>query len=70
MVFSVLLPAALALFWAGGWSIASRIARRQFHYRAHATIGSLVLLGSICIPGLLMVLGFSLWLGTAARGSR
>jgi hypothetical protein len=63
MLFSVLLPAALALFWAGGWSIASRIARRQFHFRTHATIGSLVLMASICLPGVLMVLGFSFSLG-------
>jgi len=63
MLFSVLLPAALALFWAGGWSIASRIARRQFHYRAHAAIGSLVLMGSICLPAVLTVLGFSFSLG-------
>jgi hypothetical protein len=59
MLFSVLLPAAIALFWAGGWSIASRIARRQFHFRAHATIGSLVLMASICLPAVLTVLGFS-----------
>ncbi len=64
VVFSVLLPAAIALFWAGGWSVASRIARRQFHFRAHATIGSLVLAVSICLPGVLMVLGFSLSLGS------
>jgi len=63
MLYSVLLPAALALFWAGGWSIASRIARRQFHFRAHATIGSLVLMASICLPALLTVLGFSFSLG-------
>jgi hypothetical protein len=63
MLFSVLLPVALALFWAGAWSIASRIARRQFHFRAHAAIGSTVLTALICLPGLLMVLGFSLSLG-------
>jgi hypothetical protein len=63
VLFSVLLPAAIALFWAGGWSIASRIARRQFHFRAHATIGSLVLMVSICLPGVLMLLGFSFSLG-------
>jgi hypothetical protein len=56
----MLLPTALALVWAGGWSIASRIARRQFHFRAHGAIGSLVMLGSICIPGLMTVLSFSL----------
>ncbi|MDY7227872.1 FHA domain-containing protein [Hyalangium rubrum] len=63
VVFSVLLPVALALFWAGGWSVASRIARRPFHFRAHGTIGSVVLLAVIGIPGVLTVLGFSLSLG-------
>jgi hypothetical protein len=65
MLISVLMPAALALFWAGGWSIASRIARRQFHYRAHATIGSLALMAAICLPSVLTVLGFSFSLGSA-----
>jgi hypothetical protein len=63
LLFSVLLPTALTLFWAGCWSLASRIARRQFHFRVHGAIGSLVLLGFICIPGALTVLGFSLSLG-------
>jgi len=63
MLLSVMLPVALALFWAGCWSIASRIARRQFHFRVHATIGSLALTAAICLPGLLMVLGFSFSLG-------
>jgi hypothetical protein len=67
MLFSALLPTALTLVWAGGWSIASRIARRQFHFRAHGTIGSLVLLGFSCIPGILTVLGFSLSLGTGIQ---
>ncbi|HYI00898.1 FHA domain-containing protein, partial [Hyalangium sp.] len=65
LVFSMLLPSALALAWAGGWSIASRIARRQFYFRAHGAIGSLVLLGFICIPGLMIVLSFSLAWGTS-----
>ncbi len=60
LLFSMLLPTALALVWAGAWSVASRIARRQFHFRAHGAIGSLVLLGFICIPGLMMVLSFTL----------
>lgn len=70
LVFSMLLPTALTLAWAGGWAIASRIARRQFYFRAHGAIGSLVLLGMLCIPGLMLVLSFSLawgerrpWLG-------
>jgi MFS family permease len=60
LLFSMLLPTALALAWAGAWSIASRIARRQFHFRAHGAIGSLVLLGFICIPGFMMILSFTL----------
>ncbi|WP_224240893.1 FHA domain-containing protein [Hyalangium gracile] len=60
LLFSMLLPTALTLAWAGGWSIASRIARRQFHFRAHGAIGSLVLLGFIGIPGFLMILSFTL----------
>lgn len=60
LLFSMLLPTALALAWAGAWSIASRIARRQFHYRAHGAIGSLVLLGFISIPGFTMILSFTL----------
>ena len=60
LLFSMLLPTALALVWAGGWAIASRIARRQFHFRAHGAIGGLVLLGFICIPGLMTVLSFTL----------
>ncbi len=70
LVFSMLLPTALTLAWAGGWAIASRIARRQFYFRAHGAIGSLVLLGMLCIPALMLVLSFSLawgerrqWLG-------
>lgn len=60
LLFSMLLPSALALLWAGAWSVASRIARRQFHFRSHGVIGSLVLLGFICIPGLMMVLSFTM----------
>ncbi|WP_224363372.1 FHA domain-containing protein [Hyalangium versicolor] len=60
LLFSMLLPTALALVWAGVWSIASRIARRQFHFRAHGAIGSLVMLGFMCIPGFMMILSFTL----------
>jgi hypothetical protein len=65
LLFSVLLPAALTLFWAGCWSLASRLARKQFHFRVHGAIGSMVLLGFFCIPGVLTVLSFSLPLGGA-----
>lgn len=67
LVFSMLLPTALALAWAGGWSIASRIARRQFYFRAHGAIGSLMLLGFICIPGLMLLLSFSLGWSTSRQ---
>ena len=60
LLVSVMLPTALSLAWAGAWAIASRIARRQFYFRAHGAIAGLVLLGSICIPGLMMLLSFSL----------
>jgi MFS family permease len=59
LLFSMLLPTALALAWAGGWSVASRIARRQFHFRVHGAIGALMLLGFICIPGLMTLLSFA-----------
>ncbi|MCP3138022.1 FHA domain-containing protein [Pyxidicoccus xibeiensis] len=64
LVVSVVIPLALVLLWAGGWSVASRIARRQFHYRSHAAIGSLVLLGAFVLPLLLTLVGFSLALGS------
>lgn len=67
LVFSMLLPSALALAWAGGWSIASRIARRQFYFRVHGAIGSLVLLGFVCIPGLMILLSFSLGWSTSRQ---
>jgi chromate transport protein ChrA len=67
LVFSMLLPSALALAWAGGWSIASRIARRQFYFRVHGTIGSLVLLGFVCIPGLMILVSFSLGWSTSRQ---
>ncbi|QSQ25766.1 FHA domain-containing protein [Pyxidicoccus parkwayensis] len=63
LTVSVVVPLALLLLWAGGWSVASRIARRQFHYRTHAAIGTLVLLGTIIIPALVTLVSFSLALG-------
>ncbi len=63
LVVSVMAPLMLILVWAGGWSVASRIARRQFHYRTHATITSLVLLGATVLPALLTLVGFSLAVG-------
>ncbi|WP_164001991.1 FHA domain-containing protein [Pyxidicoccus caerfyrddinensis] len=68
LTVAVVAPLALMFVWAGGWSVASRIARRQFHYRTHAAIGTLVLLGSIVIPALLTLVGFSLALGGGLPG--
>ncbi|HZI13928.1 MAG TPA: FHA domain-containing protein [Myxococcus sp.] len=64
LLVALIVPLALILLWAGGWSVASRIARRQFHYRAHATIASLVLLGALVLPPLITLLSFSLALGS------
>lgn len=68
LMVSVVAPLTLILVWAGGWSVASRIARRQFHYRAHATISTLVLLGAVVGPTLLTLVGFSLALGGGLSG--
>ncbi|WP_342381793.1 FHA domain-containing protein [Myxococcus stipitatus] len=60
LTMALVMPLTLTLLWAGGWAVASRISRRQFHYRTHATIGSLVLLAAVALPPVLSVLGFSL----------
>lgn len=64
LTVAVVTPLTLTLLWAGGWAVASRISRRRFHYRTHATIGSLVLLGAVSLPPLMSALGFSLGLGS------
>nr|WP_211194120.1 FHA domain-containing protein [Pyxidicoccus fallax] len=63
LTVALVAPLALVLLWAGGWSVASRIARKQFHYRAHAAIGALVLLCGLVMPMLLTLVGFSLGVG-------
>ncbi|RKH71894.1 FHA domain-containing protein [Corallococcus sp. AB049A] len=63
LLLSSVLPLGLALLWAGGWSLASRIARRSFHFRVHATIGALLLLGFAVAPPLFALLSFSFSLG-------
>jgi hypothetical protein len=63
LTVALVAPLALVLLWAGGWSVASRIARRQFHYRTHAAIATLVLLSGIVLPMLLTLVGFSLGVG-------
>nr|WP_225937601.1 FHA domain-containing protein [Myxococcus sp. RHSTA-1-4] len=64
LMVALVAPLGLILLWAGGWSVASRIARRQFHYRAHATIATLVLLCGLVLPVLLTLVGFSLGVGS------
>lgn len=60
---SGMFPLGVALLWAGGWSLASRIARRRFHFRTHGTIGSLMLLGVTVVSPVFAGVGFSLSLG-------
>jgi hypothetical protein len=64
---ALVMPLSIALLWSGGWSIASRIGRRQFHFSAHGAIGSLALLGLALLPVVLSVLTFSLSLGSYTR---
>jgi hypothetical protein len=63
LALAVFAPVAAAFVWALLWSIASKIARRQFHFGAHGTIGSLGLLGVLVLPLLVGLLTFSLSLG-------
>lgn len=63
---ALVVPLSATFFWSGGWSLASRIARRQFHFRAHGAIGSLAFLSLTLIPPVLSLLGFSLSLGTGS----
>jgi hypothetical protein len=67
LALSVFVPVFTAFVWTGIWSVASKVARRQFYFGAHGTIGSLSLLGVIIIPAVLMVLTYSLSLGKWVR---
>ncbi|GHG76845.1 FHA domain-containing protein [Comamonas sp. JC664] len=60
LTVALVVPLGITFLWAGGWSMASRIARRQFHFRTHATVAALVLLGAVVIQPLLTLVGFSL----------
>ncbi|MBU8894564.1 FHA domain-containing protein [Corallococcus sp. M34] len=60
LLTSGLIPLGVALLWAGGWSLASRISRRSFQFRTHATLGGLMLLGVTLVPAATATLGFSL----------
>ncbi|MCY1047475.1 FHA domain-containing protein [Corallococcus sp. bb12-1] len=64
LLLSSVLPLGLTLMWAGGWSLASRIARRSFYFRVHATIGGMVLMGFALAPPLFALLSFSFSLGS------
>jgi hypothetical protein len=64
LALAVFAPVAATFVWALLWSIASKIARRQFHFGAHGSIGSLGLLGVLAFPAVLDLLTFSLSLGT------
>ncbi|RKH01804.1 FHA domain-containing protein [Corallococcus sp. CA053C] len=64
LLLAGVVPLGLALLWAGGWSLASRIARRSYYFRAHATIGGMVLLGFALSPPLFALLSFSFALGS------
>ncbi|PTL85566.1 FHA domain-containing protein [Vitiosangium sp. GDMCC 1.1324] len=67
LALAVVVPVSAAFLWAGLWSVASKVARRQFHFGAHGTIGSLGLLGLLAIPLLLSLGVYSLGLGPWAR---
>ncbi len=60
-------PLGFPFVWACAWALASRVARRQYHFRAHAAIGTLTLLGITVIPMVLTLLTFSLSLGPGVR---
>jgi hypothetical protein len=63
LALAVVAPVFVSFVWSGLWSVASKVARRVFHFGAHGTIGSLGLLGLLVIPLLLGVLTYSLGLG-------
>ncbi|MFL5352601.1 FHA domain-containing protein [Archangium sp.] len=64
LALAVLGPVLLAFAWAGFWSVASKVARRQFHFGSHGTIGSLgLLVGVLAIPLLVGLVKYSLGLG-------
>lgn len=67
LALTVVVPVFAAFVWAGLWSVASKVARRVFHFGAHGTIGSLGLLGLLVIPLLLGLLTYSLSLGAWVR---
>jgi hypothetical protein len=67
LALAVVAPVFVSFVWSGLWSVASKVARRVFHFGAHGTIGSLGLLGLLVIPLLIGVITYSLGLGTWVR---
>jgi len=67
LALAVFAPVFAAFVWAGIWSVASKVARRQFFFGAHGTIGSLALLGLLTIPMGVTLLTYSLSLGGWVR---
>jgi hypothetical protein len=67
LALAVFAPVFATFVWAGVWSVASKVARRQFFFGAHGTIGSLALLGLLTIPMVLTLLTYSLSLGGWVR---
>jgi hypothetical protein len=67
LALAVFAPVFVAFVWAGVWSVASKVARRQFFFGAHGTIGSLALLGTLTIPMVVTLLTYSLSLGGWVR---
>jgi hypothetical protein len=67
LALAVFVPVFAAFVWAGLWSVASKVARRQFYFGAHGTIGSLALLGLLGIPMVLTLVTYSLALGPWVR---
>lgn len=67
LALAVVAPVFATFVWAGLWSVANKVARRQFHFGAHGTIGSLGLLGLLTLPLLLGLAKYSLSLGPWVR---
>jgi hypothetical protein len=67
LTLAVLVPVVTAFIWAGVWAVASKVARRQFHFGAHGTIASLALLGLLSLPLLLGTVVYGLALGPWVR---
>ena len=67
LALAVVVPVFASFVWAGLWSVASKVARRVFHFGAHGTIGSMGLLGLLLIPMMIGLVTYSLGLGAWVR---